>query len=106
MNDRSPSLFNSCETAHRLSSSILISFDIPVNLPLNTTRRELNQTPSDPNDIIDMDVFSQIRDMDDDEEEEGGGDHEFSKGIVWGFFDQAEQTFKDMESAMYVLFSM
>lgn len=48
-----------------------------------------------------MDVFSQIRDMDDDEDDEGGGgEHEFSKGIVWGFFEQAEATFKQMEEAM------
>ena len=52
-----------------------------------------------------MEVFSQIRDMDEDEDDEGGGgDHEFSKGIVWGFFEQAEHTFEQMEEAMYVCF--
>ena len=36
--------------------------------------------------------------MDDDEEE-----RDFSKGIVFGFFDQAEQTFDRMDKALYVL---
>jgi hypothetical protein len=34
--------------------------------------------------------------MDEDEE------REFSSGIVLGFLDQAESTFKSMESALYV----
>lgn len=36
--------------------------------------------------------------MDDDEDE-----RDFSKGIVFGFFDQAEQTFERMDKALYVL---
>ncbi|ORY33703.1 signal transduction histidine kinase [Naematelia encephala] len=57
--------------------------------------------PSKPN-IIDVEVFNQIRDMDGDDEDEGaeGGGHEFSKGIVWGFFEQAESTFEQMEEAI------
>ena len=35
--------------------------------------------------------------MDEDEE------REFSSGIVLGFLDQAESTFKSMESALYAL---
>ena len=35
--------------------------------------------------------------MDDDEDE-----RDFSKGIVFGFFDQAEQTFERMDKALYV----
>ena len=35
--------------------------------------------------------------MDDDEDE-----REFSKSIVYGFFEQAEQTFKNMDIALYV----
>jgi hypothetical protein len=38
--------------------------------------------------------------MDDDE------DREFSKEIVYGFFDQAESTFVKMDHAMYVLFKL
>lgn len=46
-----------------------------------------------------MEVFSQILEMDgmdeDDEDEE-----QFSRGIVWGFFEQAEATFEIMEQAL------
>jgi hypothetical protein len=43
-----------------------------------------------------MSTFEQILDMDDDEEEK-----EFSKGIVFGFLEQAEQTFDKMDTSMY-----
>ncbi|GFZ43644.1 hypothetical protein JCM24511_01364, partial [Saitozyma sp. JCM 24511] len=60
--------------------------------------------PSDPAGIIDMETFSQIREMDevedDDDESAEGGAHAFSKGIVWGYFEQAENTFKQMEDAI------
>ncbi|CAD6568848.1 MAG: hypothetical protein TREMPRED_004794 [Tremellales sp. Tagirdzhanova-0007] len=63
--------------------------------------KPLEESPIDPKGIIDMEVFSQIRDMDEDEDDEGGGgDHEFSKSIVWGFFEQAESTFEQMEAAI------
>ena len=35
--------------------------------------------------------------MDDDEDE-----REFSRSIVYGFFEQAEQTFKKMDTSLYV----
>lgn len=44
---------------------------------------------------IDAATFEQILEMDDDEDE-----REFSKSIVFGFFEQVEQTFKDMEAAL------
>lgn len=43
-------------------------------------------------DSLDPMTFEQILEMDDDEEE-----REFSRSIVYGFFDQAEQTFRKME---------
>ena len=46
-------------------------------------------------DSIDADTFEQILEMDDDEEE-----RDFSRSIVYGFFDQAESTFKDMDREM------
>jgi len=46
-------------------------------------------------DNIDALTFEQILEMDDDEEE-----REFSKSIVYGFFEQAEQTFTKMEEAL------
>ena len=40
-------------------------------------------------------TFEQILEMDDDEEE-----REFSKSIVYGFFDQAEQTLREMDESL------
>lgn len=45
-------------------------------------------------DCIDRSTFDQILEMDDDE------DREFSKEIVYGFFEQAESTFKKIEEAL------
>ncbi|EER24918.1 hypothetical protein D8B26_007492 [Coccidioides posadasii str. Silveira] len=47
------------------------------------------------NELIDRVTFEQILEMDDDEEE-----REFSKGIVYGFFEQAEATFDNIEQAI------
>ena len=46
-------------------------------------------------DSIDQVTFEQILEMDDDEDE-----REFSRSIVYGFFEQAETTFKKMETAL------
>lgn len=46
-------------------------------------------------DSIDAVTFEQILEMDDDED-----DREFSRSIVFGFFEQAEQTFKKMDDAL------
>jgi hypothetical protein len=43
-----------------------------------------------------MSTFEQILDMDDDED-----DKEFSKGIVFGFLEQAVQTFQKMSDSLY-----
>ncbi|KAF5008295.1 hypothetical protein FDECE_5433 [Fusarium decemcellulare] len=45
-------------------------------------------------DGVDMNTFSQILEMDE------PGDHEFSSSIVFGFFDQAEETFKEIEDKL------
>ncbi|KAE8144135.1 histidine-phosphotransfer domain, HPT domain-containing protein [Aspergillus avenaceus] len=45
-------------------------------------------------ETIDQTTFEQILEMDDDD------DRDFSKGIVYGFFDQAEATFLKMEEAL------
>lgn len=47
-------------------------------------------------EIIDMATFEQIREMDDD------GDDEFSRAIVFGFLDQAKETFDKMDHLMSV----
>jgi osomolarity two-component system, phosphorelay intermediate protein YPD1 len=41
-----------------------------------------------------MDTFGQILEMDDDE------DREFSKSIIWNYFEQAGSTFVDMATAL------
>ncbi|RHZ44721.1 Hpt domain-containing protein [Aspergillus thermomutatus] len=45
-------------------------------------------------EVLDKSTFEQILEMDDDD------DRDFSKGIVYGFFDQAETTFEKMEKAL------
>ena len=50
---------------------------------------------SDLGESIDVLTFEQILEMDDDEEE-----REFSRSIVFGFFEQAEQTFVKMDDAL------
>ena len=63
----------------------------------------LRQSDADPNEVpdwgdcIDASTFGQILEMDDDEDV-----REFSKSIVYGFFDQAVGTFKNMQTNMYV----
>jgi hypothetical protein len=47
--------------------------------------------------MVEMPTFQQILEMDDDEEE-----RDFSRSIVYDFFDQAESTFDKMEAALYV----
>ena len=46
-------------------------------------------------DSIDPLTFEQILEMDDDEDE-----REFSKSIVYGFFEQAEATFDKMDTSL------
>lgn len=48
------------------------------------------------NDLVDHTIFDQLLEMDDDDE------REFSKSIVWNFFEQAETTFTQIEEALYV----
>ncbi|KAL4935475.1 hypothetical protein BDV06DRAFT_228792 [Aspergillus oleicola] len=45
-------------------------------------------------DHIDSTTFEQILEMDE------PGEHDFSEGIVYGFFDQAKNTFDEMETAL------
>ncbi|KAF9342480.1 hypothetical protein BGX26_007450, partial [Mortierella sp. AD094] len=48
----------------------------------------------DDDGIIDHTTFDQLLEMDDEE------DHEFSRSLVWNYFEQAEKTFGDMDEAM------
>ncbi|PVH89344.1 histidine-phosphotransfer domain, HPT domain-containing protein [Cadophora sp. DSE1049] len=72
-------------------------------MPEATTPRHEPEDPSeegsvglpDLGDSIDAVTFEQILEMDDDED-----DREFSRSIVFSFFEQAEQTFKKMDDAL------
>lgn len=46
-----------------------------------------------PLEVIDVDVFEQLLDMDEE-------DREFSQSLVWNYFEQAEATFSKMEEAL------
>lgn len=59
-----------------------------------TTQTKQIPTLNDMSDSIDRSTFEQILEMDDDE------DRDFSKGIVYGYFDQAEGTFDKMGKAL------
>jgi len=67
---------------------------------------QVEQVPRSPEGIIDIETFQQIRDMDEGEDEDfDDGDepkdpHAFSRGIVFGYFEQAESTFTQMEEAI------
>ena len=54
-----------------------------------------NRVRLDFGDAIEPSVFEQILEMDEDDEQD------FSKGIVVGFFEQAQDTFKQIQEAMY-----
>lgn len=47
-----------------------------------------------PADVIDMDTFGQLLEMDDED------DRGFSQEIVWNFFEQANTTFEEMDQAL------
>lgn len=66
-------------------------------MPVDVTN---NEQPSleEGQEMLDLSAFEQILEMDDDD------DRDFSKGIVFGFFEQAVTTFEKMETAMYVHF--
>ncbi|KAF9975123.1 hypothetical protein BGZ73_001338 [Actinomortierella ambigua] len=51
------------------------------------------ETDDNTDDIIDHVTFDQLLEMDDEE------DHEFSRTLVWDYFNQAEQSFEDMKDA-------
>merc|ERR1712183_862180 len=52
-----------------------------------------NDVSSLPDDVIDVDVFEQLLEMDED-------DREFSQSLVWNYFEQAESTFQKMDGAL------
>jgi osomolarity two-component system, phosphorelay intermediate protein YPD1 len=55
-------------------------------------------TPALTDDFLDATTFDQLLEMDDDEE------REFSKGIVWNYFEQVKGSFAPIEEGMYGIF--
>jgi len=55
-------------------------------------------TPGLTNDFLDATTFDQLLEMDDDD------DREFSKGIVWNYFEQVQSSFVPIEEGMYLRF--
>lgn len=71
----------------------------PSNNPLTEHPKVLTARAQESlGDHLDMQTFEQILEMDNDED-----DREFSRSIVYGFFEQAETSFAEMEEAMWVL---
>ncbi|KAJ5168949.1 Multistep phosphorelay regulator 1 [Penicillium canariense] len=73
----------------------------PANKKEPSLQTDLYQQPqsgppklSDVKELIDESTFEQILEMDDDD------DRDFSKGIVYGFFDQAKSTFINIQTAL------
>jgi osomolarity two-component system, phosphorelay intermediate protein YPD1 len=54
--------------------------------------------PSLTDDFLDATTFDQLLEMDDDDE------REFSKGIVWNYFEQVKGSFAPIEEGMYGTF--
>ncbi|KAJ2901186.1 Phosphorelay intermediate protein [Coemansia aciculifera] len=48
------------------------------------------------NEVLDLDAFNQLLSMDDENDE----DYEFSRDIVYNYFEQAITTFADMDKAL------
>lgn len=65
--------------------------DVALSLPQHDGDSNL----PDLGDAVDTVTFGQILEMDDSED-----DREFSQSIVFGFFEQAEDTFEKMDQAL------
>ncbi|KAF3175717.1 hypothetical protein TWF106_009059 [Orbilia oligospora] len=56
---------------------------------------ETYHLPDDATEYVDVETFEQILEMDD-----GDPDQEFSRGLVTGFFEQANSTFDEMDESI------
>ncbi|KAI7860299.1 signal transduction histidine kinase [Circinella umbellata] len=69
-------------------------FEKPLNITDQIDKNDKDKVSVNIEELIDTNTFDQLLDMDDDE------DHEFSYSLVVDYFDQAEETFKDMDAAL------
>ncbi|KAF9085119.1 hypothetical protein BGX23_009952 [Mortierella sp. AD031] len=81
-------------TAETLTNTIRGTEEPEVADRGNETETETDPDEIEDNGIIDHTTFDQLLEMDDEE------DHEFSRSLVWNYFEQAEKTFVDMDDAM------
>ena len=58
-------------------------------------RKSGERIPALTEDFLDATTFDQLLEMDDDDDE-----REFSKGIVWNYFEQVEASFAKIEEGM------
>ncbi|KAI3620391.1 hypothetical protein CBS9595_002358 [Malassezia furfur] len=58
------------------------------------TQPAANDASSLPPDVIDVEVFDQLLEMDEED------DRDFSKSLVYNYFEQAESTFEKMNNAL------
>lgn len=63
-------------------------------VPAGGGPEQQNNISALPRDVIDVDVFEQLLEMDEED------DREFSRSLVWNYFEQAESTFENMEAAL------
>ncbi|KAF3079024.1 hypothetical protein TWF102_001180 [Orbilia oligospora] len=64
---------------------------------LTCNLQETFDLPEDALEYVDVETFEQILEMDD-----GDPDRDFSRGLVFGFFEQAKSTFDEMDDSMCV----
>ncbi|CAA7261429.1 unnamed protein product [Cyclocybe aegerita] len=57
-------------------------------------RSPVELEPEEDTPLVKIDVFEQILELDEDDDE-----HEFSRSMVWDYFDQAKETFATMDEA-------
>lgn len=79
-----------------LNLHVLPTFRRQARAPFVTLLTRL-QEEFDFGDHVDVATFEQILEMDDGEDEDS---HEFSKSIVFGYFEQAKDTFNKMDEAV------
>ena len=68
----------------------------PTLTPATDSPQPGEWNPTLTEEFLDATIFQQLLDMDDDD------DREFSKGIVWNYFDQVKGSFEPIEDGMFV----
>ncbi|CED84415.1 Two-component phosphorelay intermediate involved in MAP kinase cascade regulation [Phaffia rhodozyma] len=67
----------------------------PSSAPISEDQVDDEVTKVDKTPVIDMETFNQLQEMDDDEDE-----REFSRGIVWTYFEQVPEKLDEMGDSL------